>query len=122
MKNHNEALLESLFNHIALPRKLPGSSEANINVIECALIERVLLAAKKLSELDNAGPWELLRRSLQSCKTLNVDRKLDQSSLRREFESLQHSEVLILHVTEQNAALTVYRQRELVDIRPSILI
>jgi hypothetical protein len=50
-----------------------------------------------------------VRRSLETCKVLNYGGRLDKTSLLREFQALQANELLILNVSEQNAALLIQR-------------
>lgn len=98
--------LESLVNHVALPPRLPGRQDGKLNEIESDLIAFLMNAASKVDSGNELGD---LRRSLQTCKVVNADRRLRKSSLLTAFRELQVDEFLILHVVEQNAALVIRR-------------
>lgn len=83
--------------------------------IELALIDRLLDATRTLCSVSNEAlyrHWDSTRRTLQVCKELNAGGKLSKSSLITEFRTLGVGELLILHVTEQNAGLLVRRIKE----------
>lgn len=108
------SLLESLFNHVALPPRLPGKEDGKIDLIGTALTERLLIASQTLRDVSRNEyyeEWDCVRRSLLICKSLNAGGQLRQSTLLKEFRELAPNDVLILHVTEQNASLLVRRQR-----------
>ncbi|EER23013.1 hypothetical protein CPC735_020410 [Coccidioides posadasii C735 delta SOWgp] len=103
-----------LINHVALPPCLPGKQEENIIQIEHELLVRLQDAARVLQDQSNAGLgdiWDRVHYILEICKTANARRKLDKARLLAEFRKLQRHRPLILHVTEQNAGLLVWRQR-----------
>jgi hypothetical protein len=106
------ALLESVFNHLVLPQKLPRQQDINIEEIEINVLTRLLDACDTLGEA--AGPglveaWMTLGRSLRVCLDLNLGR-LEKASLLREFHNLRQNHLLILYVQEQNAALLIRNQ------------
>lgn len=83
--------------------------------IELALIDRLLDATRTLCSVSNEAlyrHWDSTRRTLQVCKELNAGGKLSKSSLITELRTLGVGELLILHVTEQNAGLLVRRIKE----------
>ena len=105
-------ILESLFNHVALPPQLPGKEENRIEQIEHALTVRLLDASRTFRDLTNdefSNQWDCIRRSLQICKVVNAGGKINKSSLVTEFRSLERKDLLILHIAEQNAGLTIRR-------------
>ena len=106
--------LELILNHVALPKKLPGVSDTELHRIDAALIFRLEYATRELIALQplQTQNWDCLRRSLQACRLINVDGRIDCDSLRREFKALQPDEFLILHVVEQNAGLLIYQQKQ----------
>lgn len=113
-------MMKSLIHHVALPPQLPGRREARLDRIELALINRLLDATRTLcsvSDGDLYRHWDSTRRTLQVCKELNAGGKLSKSSLITEFRALSVGDVLILHVTEQNAGLLVRRTKESVICR-----
>lgn len=106
-------LFECLFNHVALPPRLPGQSDKENDAIERALVDRLLNAVcfiRDLPKNDLYQEWDAIRSLLQTCKTLNAGGKLDKTSLLTEFKGLEHNELLILHIREQNAGVLVRRE------------
>lgn len=53
-----------------------------------------------------------LRISLEQCKVLNDDGRLNKQSLLEAFGNLTGNELLILHVTKQNAGVLIWRSSE----------
>lgn len=107
--------LELLFNHVTLPPQLPGKCDHKIEEIEAALILRLLNASRELRDLvhnDFAVQWDSIRQSLQICKAVNAGGKINKASLVTEFQKLEHNDILILHIAEQNAGLLIRRQHE----------
>lgn len=107
-------LLESLANHVALPPKLPGQRESQLDQIEQALTDRLLDASRTIRDLTNgeiSQQWDSIRYILQTCKNINAGGKLDKNSLLTEFRRLERKKVLILHVAEQNAGLLIRRHQ-----------
>ncbi|KAJ9648167.1 hypothetical protein H2199_001945 [Coniosporium tulheliwenetii] len=105
-------LLESLFNHVALPPRLPGKQDTRIEQIEQALTVRISDASRALGDFTNEkfrDQWNCIRRSLQACKTVNAGGKVSKTSLLAELRGLERRDLLIVHVTEQNAGLLVRR-------------
>jgi hypothetical protein len=105
-------LLESVFNHVALPPKLPGQRDVDIEDVEVNILTRLIDACRTLGALSGeelAGTWLTVGNSLRVCRDLNSGR-LERATLLREFHELDRN-LLILHVTQQNAALFVRRQR-----------
>lgn len=115
MATSPKELLESLFNHIALPPRLPGRQDTRLDQVERALVERLLDAAVKLSRLphnDSVDEWESLRRSLETCKRVNFGGRLTKTSLLTALRELQGRDFIALHITEQNAALIIRLQED----------
>lgn len=113
-------VMESLIHHVALPPRLPGRREGRMDRIELALINRLLDATRTLCSVSDGAlyrHWDSTRRTLQVCKELNAGGKLSKSTLITEFRTLGVGELLILHVTEQNAGLLVRRTKESVTRR-----
>ena len=107
--------LESLFHHIALPPKVPGKQEPNINQIERLMVERLISSARDLRDASSEeyrDLWDDIRRILQTCKNINAGGKLSRSSLLTELHALDERGLLILHIREQNAGLLVRRSVE----------
>jgi hypothetical protein len=107
--------LQSLFNHIALPPRLPGRQDTRLDRVERGLVERLLDATVKLSRLphnDSVDEWESLRRSLETCRRVNSGGRLTKTSLLTALRELQGRDFIALHITEQNAALIIRLQEE----------
>lgn len=105
-------LLNALVNHVGLPPHLPAKQEEEVYEIEDALTVRLLNACRALRDLTDgqlSQQWELFRKILQICKVVNAGGKLDRASLLSEFHSLERKDLLVLHVTEQNAGLLIWR-------------
>lgn len=101
------ALLESVYNHLVLPPKLPGQLDIDIEGIEHDVLTRLICACDTLGKLaghEFGESWASIRRSLVTCVDVNP-RHLDKKSILRGFGQLQSNDVLILYLIEQNAAL-----------------
>ena len=105
-------LLNALVNHVGLPPHLPAKQEEEVYEIEEALTVRLLNACRALRDLTK-GPlsqqWDRIRKIFQICKVVNAGGKLDRASLLSEFHALERKDLLVLHVTEQNAGLLIWR-------------
>ncbi|RYP33766.1 hypothetical protein DL767_004633 [Monosporascus sp. MG133] len=89
--------LRRLFNHIALPAKLPQRQDADISGMQSALVDRLIDACKIMRDSQEGlcrDIWDFLRISLQACKTLNVN------------------DLIILHVDTQNAGIFIHKPTE----------
>jgi len=105
------ALLESVFNHLVLPPKLPGQLDTDKEDIESSILTRLIHACDTLGKLSGqefTQTWASLLKSLRVCLNVNQGR-LEKKSMLHEFCSLQPNDLLILHVVEQNAALLIRR-------------
>ena len=104
-------LLESVFNHLVLPPKLPGQLDIDTEGIEHSILTRLIRACDTLYRLTGqefAETWTSIRCSLTIC--LNITKgHLKKASMLQEFCRLQPKDLLILHVVEQNAALLIRR-------------
>jgi hypothetical protein len=102
--------LELVFNHLVLPPKLPQSRDADIEDIESQIIIRLLDATGILKTLANgksAEAWDHVWASLETCRVVNDDGRLNRATLQDAFQTLQKREGLILHVAEQNAGILI---------------
>ncbi|KAK3350347.1 hypothetical protein B0T25DRAFT_483283 [Lasiosphaeria hispida] len=103
------ALLESVFNHLVLPPKLPGHQDTNIEGIEHDVLTRLLNACGTLGSLPGQElqeSWHSVRRQLIICLDLSR-RSLDKPSLISAFSSLSSGCPVTLHIAEQNCAIFV---------------
>lgn len=106
-------VLDALYNHICLPPRLPGVQDANLAAVESALLERLHSAAVQLlSQVSEPlhSSYAALQTSLQACRSVHINRRLDRRMLAEELLKLQPDCILILHITEQNAGLLIWRQ------------
>ena len=106
------AILESVFNHLVLPPRLPGQQDVDIEGIKQSILARLIRASDTLGKLTGqqfAETWSSVRHSLRVCLKINPGR-LEKVSLLQEFEKLQPKHLLILHVVEQNAVLLIRQQ------------
>lgn len=103
---------DTLAQHVSLPSRLPGSLEARTEHVEQALVERLHDTCRFLRDLTDGtfrDTFDHLRRTLISCKTVNAGGRLNKTTLLSAFRDLQNDDVLILHVSEQNAGLLIRR-------------
>jgi hypothetical protein len=108
-------LLESLASHVALPPRLPGKADSNVDQIQSALTNYLLDASSILRDQTNgelSRQWESFRNILYICRSLNAGNKLNKSLLLAQFGRLKREDLLILHVAEQNAGLLIGRKYE----------
>lgn len=106
------SLNESLLNHLVLNPCPPGRQDARLDLIERAIIERVSDATNQLTRLaDNpqVDALQSLRRSIETCKRVNAGGRLSKLSLLTAFRDLDNNDMIIIHVTEQNAGLLIRR-------------
>lgn len=109
------SLLESLVNHVVLPPRLPGKQSPRLDKIGQSLLDKMIDATRdmaRLPEIQSINTWECLRRSLQTCKSLNEGGKLNASSLSATFREMVGQDTIILHIAEQNAALLIRREQQ----------
>lgn len=102
-------LLESLFNHLVLPTKLPGRQDADLEAVENNILTRLLDACETLAGLsdhETQEAWQSVRRPLLVCLDLHQDR-FDGASLRNAFSRLDAGCPVILHIAEQNCAVLI---------------
>lgn len=117
--NHASALrsnlFESLVNHVALPPRLPGKEDSNLDQIQSALTGYLIDASRTIREKTRSEcsrQWGSVETLLHTCKILNAGGKLNKTSLLTHFRNLERKDRLILHIAEQNAGLLIQRQHE----------
>lgn len=104
---------EQLYNHIALPRDVPGHEDKNLRRLESALLTRLTDATRVLSSHIAPGDQQHisdLGNSLSACQSLNIDGAIIKPALFRELQNLQPDRILILHVSAQNCGLLIYNR------------
>lgn len=110
MARREEPLLQAVFNHIALPPRLPGRMDEEMEDVEMALVTRLLKAVddihtgeSRIVEKAADGGWSSLRRSLELCRTIRGDGRV----LSEILSEIQRGDGVTIHVAEQNAGLLV---------------
>ncbi|KAJ4350053.1 uncharacterized protein N0V89_008674 [Didymosphaeria variabile] len=106
-----EFLLQ-LYNHVALPRDVPGKEDSNLGAIEAALLDRILRAVEEIAPLvpqDHTQIVDAIKGTLTSSRAVNVGGTLDKDILVQEIDQLSDRRALLLYVKEQNAAVLVYK-------------
>lgn len=108
-----EHLLLQLYHHVILPRKVPSQEDKCLADIQDDLAARLCDAVKSVIQhapLDDHSSLDALRLALSTCRTLNANRAINSDVLCKGLQQLSAKQALILHVTEQNAALFVYER------------
>lgn len=109
----------ALFNHLAMPAKLPRQRdpEKQIQLIESELVQRLAAAAKVMSELPSnvdqcRDVWNSIGKTLAACQHLNTAGRIDKAILLQELHDLGPSGCIVLHIEKQNAGLIIRRSQE----------
>lgn len=108
-----DALLFHVYNHVVLPRNVPGRENSNLYQVESEIGRRLTNATKQLAQhapLDDLAHLDTIRLMLSTCTAINIDGKIDKTMLIRELRQLEDRQALALHVTEQNAGLLIYHR------------
>ncbi len=102
---------EALINHLSLPPLLPQRQDHDIDKVEVDLVERLVRATKVMRDLpDNPSleVWDSIRRSLEACKSITVNRRLEKASLITALRNISRTDFLPVYIGTQNAALFIY--------------
>lgn len=108
----DESLLLHTYHHVVLPRDVPGREDSHLYQVEAEITRRLINATKQLAlhaPPDDLAKLDTIRLMLSTCGALNVEGKIDKDMLAKELQQLENRQALVLHVTEQNAALLIYR-------------
>lgn len=120
---------QALFNHLALPQSLPQREDPNLSEIETCLLNHLIKGARLMRDVPrnsttNDGPeaefnlrtsnaWASIMRCMTAAKTIHVNQRVNRTSLLSELESLTSpTDVLVIHIHSQNAAIIVHRLGE----------
>ncbi|EAQ92064.1 hypothetical protein CHGG_00299 [Chaetomium globosum CBS 148.51] len=104
-------LLESVFNHLVLPPKLPGRQDADRDAVGHNILTRLIHACKTLVALpgqETQEAWQSVHHLLLTCLELHRD-GFDRASLRNAFSRLDVGCPVALHIAEQNCAILIRR-------------
>lgn len=110
--NASHERLDYLFNHIALPPRLPQQNDIKLEVLERTLTESAAEWASTFRDrltYKLTGPWDLLINTLINCDILHAGGKLNSFSLETAFSQLALGQCLIIYVAQQNAGLLIHR-------------
>lgn len=111
IRSSESRFLEDMFNHVALPPRLPGRQDVNIPTIERNLVDRFLEATSKLFPGTSDDGVSSLRSSLETARRVNLNGRLTKASLITAFSSLNYTDFVLIHVGQQNAALIIRREK-----------
>ncbi|KAL5394242.1 hypothetical protein PMIN06_006008 [Paraphaeosphaeria minitans] len=114
--------LLQLYQHVALPRDVPGREDRNLCAVEAALLDRILQAVEAIIPLvpqEHTQFVELLQSTLISSKAINLGGTLDKGLLAQELADLGEKRALLLYVKEQNAAILMYKEAGYIERRSS---
>ncbi len=104
-------LLRSIFNHVVLPHRIPNGEDDD-SVISQELARRSIQAAQSIRDYADGQDffeWERLSLGLKTSQVLNAEGYLNKARLLNELRELQSGRAVILHVSNQNAGILVYR-------------
>ncbi|KAK4201015.1 hypothetical protein QBC40DRAFT_64262 [Triangularia verruculosa] len=111
----------ALFNHLALPVRVPPSEDSNLDEIEVELIDHLLSNVRLMCDATrqkvqaNSHPsnilraWNSIRLCLESSKAINRNGRVNRTTLLSELRQLGRRNAVIIHISSQNAALLVHR-------------
>ncbi|GLB04652.1 hypothetical protein AtubIFM57258_010668 [Aspergillus tubingensis] len=102
--------LRDVFNHIALPPKLPGKKDREPEKVERELIIRLRYAVQTLCHVadDALKPvWESIIATLDTCSIVNQNGIVNKGALLDALGALQPGGAVIVNIGEQNAALLI---------------
>jgi hypothetical protein len=103
--------VETVFNHLVLPPKLPNQQDSEVRAIEDKILSRLVKTCSDLqlkADEETGTALTHLLHSLEICGNINQER-LDKAHLLAALRTLRWEHVLIVHLVEQNAALLIHR-------------
>lgn len=106
----NSNVLESTFNHVVLPPRLPGKQDDQTEDVEIDLLSRLQNAFKIIEsslEGEDLAIWQAIENSLQTCGPVNKDRYVNKVALLQAFQDLKPQHAIIVRILEQNAGLII---------------
>ncbi|KAK8022740.1 hypothetical protein PG993_013507 [Apiospora rasikravindrae] len=110
----HQRLIQSLFNHLAFPIQLPQQEDTIIPQLEAALVDRVIVASRRMQDYTHGDPvWQSIRHTLEATtKVTNPAGRLERTRLQsqlRHFAATEGGQFLILYIAAQNAAILLYK-------------
>lgn len=113
-KSHQVSLLEAVFDHLVLPPKLPDAPEDVSIPLDWELSSRLIRACRQMQTSSSDIPWRTLEASLLLTRDLHHPVSIEM--LMTAFSTLIQDDGanwLALHVNQQNAAIIIYKNKEL---------
>ncbi|KAL2826898.1 hypothetical protein BJY01DRAFT_255875 [Aspergillus pseudoustus] len=108
--DHPSKVLEQVFNHIALPARLPGCSDSNAGDVNSEIISRAIQGVDRLCAFDHPASRDIypdVKRSLEHCASSHEDGQIDKAQLLQAFADVPHGTSLMVHIAAQNAGLLI---------------
>jgi hypothetical protein len=121
----------TVFHHLALPQRLPGAEEANIDEVEATIAGRLVAACRLMfattttfhpnlasgpgpGRLTASDAWDTIDRAISASHSVNKGGRVNKPLLLAQLESLARPtstrpEALVLHIRRQNAAVLIHR-------------
>jgi len=119
----------TVFHHLALPQRLPGAEDANIDEVEATIAGRLVAACRLMFATTTAfhpnlasGPgqstasdtWSTIERAVSTSHSVNKGGRINKPRLLAQLESLARAtssrpEALVLHIRRQNAAILIHK-------------
>lgn len=109
------SLNDALYNHLVLPPQLPQRQDSNLDELEKALLNRLLVSVKHMRDLpgnDQSYVWSLIERGLRATQSIHAGGHVDRTALIRELNDFGESDFLVVYVRSQNCALYIRRAQE----------
>ena len=106
--------MESVYNHVVLPPRLPSRQDIHLRDTEHDLMKRLVRSCRILRdkfEGEHYALWDTIRRSLETASRVNANQKIDKASLVSALAESRPKETLILHVGQQNAGILITKQQ-----------
>lgn len=105
--------MESIYNHMVLPPRLPSRLDSKLRDTEHGLMARLVSSCRVVR--DNSDDsfyarWDTIRRSLETARRVNCNEKINKAALVSALSEPRPHETLILHVSQQNAGVLITKQ------------
>ncbi|RBR10600.1 hypothetical protein FVER53590_12130 [Fusarium verticillioides] len=116
-KEKSLSLNDALYNHLVLPPQLPQRQDSNLDELEKALLNRLLVSVKHMRDLpgnDQSYVWSLIERGLRATQSIHAGGHVDRTALIRELNDFGESDFLVVYVRSQNCALYIRRAQDAV--------
>ncbi|KAM4067479.1 hypothetical protein HRG_001402 [Hirsutella rhossiliensis] len=99
--------LDLVFNHLVLPPELPNHRDLDAEAVGSAILARLQEACRVLSNGSGDG-WCAIQRCLGNCKGI-AEAHFDAQHLLQDWVDFRPSDIYLLRILEQNAALLMRR-------------